>query len=113
MIPGDVDSASPHRPCRQFHTPRNLLHCQCQAALSNSYLTACVPSGEAVCKILMMAFVVTLSHERQTRQLLNHPDPFMIHSLFQCFPIGLKLPGWATSKPEETHWFVELICKND
>ena len=51
LIPGDLlyNSACLHR---QFHTLLSLL--QSLVALTNSYLTACVPSSEAVCTIFMV-----------------------------------------------------------
>ena len=49
LILGDLYIACPHR---QFHTLPDLL--DSQAALSNSYPNACVPSREAICTIIMM-----------------------------------------------------------
>ena len=54
LIPGDLLSAYPHR---QFHTLPGLL--DSQAALSNSYPNACMPSMEAVCTIFIMVFGMT------------------------------------------------------
>ena len=56
LIPGDLLSAFPHR---QFHTLPGLL--DSQAALSNSYPNASMPSREAVCTIFMMVFGMTHS----------------------------------------------------
>ena len=54
LIQGDLFSACPHR---QIHTRPGILNSQ--AALSNSYPNAIMPSREAICTIFMMVFGMT------------------------------------------------------